>query len=94
MNAQNLESKSDALNYIIESSQTPQAPTIPVAPLRSTPPFDVEQYHSNKLPANIERELQHFLNGRDSPLIALMLSDIPRKNPSLTIAVTALHDAT
>jgi len=88
MKAKGFEAQSDALNYLLESSQTPQiAGVIPLST-----PQDVEQYHSDKLPASLDRELQHFFNGRDSPLIALVLSDVPRKKPELVTAITALHD--
>ena len=88
MKAKGYESQSDALNYLIESSQTPQIAG--VTPLST--PQQVETYHSDKLPANLDRELQHFLNGKDSPIVHLILSDIPRKNPSLAMALIALHD--
>jgi len=92
MIAKGYEAQSDALNYLIESSQTRQVAQVPETPLRSTPPC-VELHGSDKLPASLDRELQHFLRGQDSPLIALILSDFPRHHPNLTTALTALHDA-
>jgi len=90
MKAKGFETKSEAISYLLESSQTPQIAGVPIVPLST--PQDVELYHSGRLPASLDRELQHFFNGRDAPLIALILSDVPRKKPELVTAITALHD--
>ena len=89
MKAKGFETKSEAISYLLESSQTPQIAEA-VAPLST--PQGIELYHSGRLPASLDKELQHFFNGRDSPLIALILSDVPRKKPELVTAITALHD--
>ena len=101
MKAQNFEYASDAVNFLLERSQPQQPAQTEPAKVSETPtpkqtaitPFSQSpELESQQLPASLDRELQHFLNGRDSPLIALTLSDVPKKNPSLYAAAVALHD--
>ena len=101
MKAQNFEYESEAVNFLLERSQPQQPAQTEPAKVSETPtptqtaitPFSqVPELESQQLPASLDRELQHFINGRDSPLIALTLSDIPKRRPNLYAALVALHD--